>query len=168
MSQHTLNRVFLTNKSYTPESLASELQAKLNESSICRPSPGYEVTFDEELGVLKITRESLADKIFFLASDDLLQQLSPPFATLQTYDQSNGMVPLTPHYTQPKSAMSLFGLGPKSNENTSLSHLLTLGNDLCNTHNTGALGLRRIIVFVCIAQRWRITKCWGQQAPVHA
>ena len=75
LGQHSLNRVFLANKSYTPESLATELQTKMNESSIMRPTPGYVVTFEEELGALKITRASLPDKTFMLANDDLLQQL---------------------------------------------------------------------------------------------
>ena len=46
------------------------------------------------------------------------------------------------NYTSPKSAMSLFGLGHRSSENMSLSTLLSLGNNLGNDHNTGALDLR--------------------------
>ena len=76
LGQNSLNRVFLANKSYTPESLATELQTKMNASSIMIPTPGYVVTFEEDLGALKITRASLPDKTFILANDDVLQQLS--------------------------------------------------------------------------------------------
>ena len=48
-----MNRAILTSKSYTPETLASELQTKLNEASIFRPTADYVVVFDEELGSLK-------------------------------------------------------------------------------------------------------------------
>ena len=143
LNQNVLNRVFLASKSYTPDSLATELQTQLNESSIFRPAPGYEVSFDEGLGSLKITRaSSAADKTFFLADDDLLQTLFPPDVITQTYDQSNGTQAWTLNRTQPKSAMSLLGLGPRSSENKTLSDLLSLGNDLGNTHYTGALDLR--------------------------
>ena len=76
LGQNSLNRVVLTTKSYTPESLATELQTRMNESSIFRPTPGYIVTFEEDLGALKITRAPTSDKTFLLANDDLLQQLS--------------------------------------------------------------------------------------------
>ena len=75
LGQTSLNRVVLTTKSYTPESLATELQTRMNESSICRPTPGYVVTFEEDLGALKNLRASTADKTFIFANDDLLQQL---------------------------------------------------------------------------------------------
>ena len=132
----------MSNKLHTPDSLATELQTKLNESSIFRPAPGYEVSFDEDLGPLKITRASSAYKTFFLVNDDLLQTLFPPDVITQTYDQSNGTQAWTLNRTQPKSAMSLLGLGPRSSENKTLSDLLSLGNDLGNTHYTGALDLR--------------------------
>ena len=75
-SQNVINRIFLSNKSDTPESLASELETKLNESSICQPSPGYNVVFDEDRGSLRSTRTGDATKSFFLVNDDLLQQLA--------------------------------------------------------------------------------------------
>ena len=75
-SQNVINRIFLSNKSYTPESLASELETKLNESSILQPSPGYNVVFDEDRGSLRFTRTGDATKSFFLVNDDLLQQLA--------------------------------------------------------------------------------------------
>ena len=53
LGQNTLNRVFLANKSYTPESLATELQTKMNASSIMIPTPGYVVTLEEDIGALK-------------------------------------------------------------------------------------------------------------------
>ena len=75
-SQNVINRIFLSNKSYTPESLASELKTALNESSILQPSPGYNVVFDEDRGSLRFTRTGDATKSFFLVNDDLLQQLA--------------------------------------------------------------------------------------------
>ena len=126
--------MFLANKSYTPESLATELQTKMNASSIMIPTPGYIVTFEEDLGAFKITRASLPDKTFILANDDLLQQLFSHNVLFQTYDDINGIQPWTTNYTSPKSAMSFLGLGPRSSENITLFELLLLGNDLGNTH----------------------------------
>ena len=111
LGQHRLNRVVLTTKSYTPESLATELQTRMNESSIFRPTPGYVVTFEEDLGALKITRATAPDKTFILTNDDLLQQLCSNNVLFQTYDDTNGTQPWTMHYTNPKSAMSLLGFG---------------------------------------------------------
>ena len=54
----------------------------------------------------------------------------------------NGIQPWTMNYTSPKSAISLLGPGPRSSENITLVELLSLGNDLGNTHLTGALDLR--------------------------
>lgn len=142
LGQNSLNRVVLTTKSYTPESLATELQTRMNESSIFRPTPGYVVTFEEDLGALKILRASTADKTFILANDDLLQQLFSNNVLFQTYDDVNGIQSWTMNYTNPKSAMSLLGLGARSSENITLFDLLSLGNDLGNTHFTGALDLR--------------------------
>ena len=142
LGQNSLNRVFLANKSYTPETLATEIQTRMNESSIFRPTPGYVVTFEEDLGAIKITRPSLPDKTFILANDYLLQQLFSNNVLFQTYDDNNGIQPWTMNYTSPKSAMSLLGLGPRSSENITLFDLLSLGNDLGNTHFTGALNLR--------------------------
>ena len=142
LSQNSLNRAILTSKSYTPETLATELQTKLNEASIFRPTADYVVVFDEELGSLKISRASLADKTFFLANDDLLQQLSSTDFLFQTYDADNGPVPWTMDFSNPKSAMPLVGLGPRSSVNKLMDHLVGLGNDLGNEHHTGALDLR--------------------------
>ena len=142
LGQNSLNRVVLTAKSYTPESLATELQTRMNESSIFRPTPGYVVTFEEDLGALTILRASTADKTFILANDDLLQQLFSNNVLFQTYDDVNGIQSWTMNYTNPKSAMSLLGLGARSSENITLFDLLSLGNDLGNTHFTGALDLR--------------------------
>ena len=142
LGQNSLNRLVLTTKSYTPESLATELQTRMNESSIFRPTPGYVVTFEEDLGALKILRASTADKTFILANDDLLQQLFSNNVLFQTYDDINGIQSWTMNYTHPKSAMSLLGLGARSSENITLFDLLSLGNDLGNTHFTGALDLR--------------------------
>ena len=142
LGQNSLNRLVLTTKSYTPESLATELQTRMNESSIFRPTPGYVVTFEEDLGALKILRASTADKTFILANDDLLQQLFSNNVLFQTYDDVNGIQSWTMNYTTPKSAMSLLGLGARSSENITLFDLLSLGNDLGNTHFTGALDLR--------------------------
>ena len=142
LGQNSLNRVVLTTKSYTPESLATELQTRMNESSIFRPTPGYVVTFEEDLGALKILRASTADKTFILANDDVLQQLFSNNVLFQTYDDVNGIQSWTMNYTNPKSAMSLLGLGARSSENITLFDLLSLGNDLGNTHFTGALDLR--------------------------
>ena len=142
LGQNSLNRLVLTTKSYTPESLATELQTRMNESSIFRPTPGYVVTFEEDLGALKILRASTADKTFILANDDLLQQLFSNNVLFQTYDDINGIQSWTMNYTNPKSAMSLLGLGARSSENITLFDLLSLGNDLGNTHFTGALDLR--------------------------
>ena len=114
----------------------------MNESSIFRPTPGYVVTFEEDLGALKILRASTADKTFILANDDLLQQLFSNNVLFQTYDDVNGIQSWTMNYTNPKSAMSLLGLGARSSENITLFDLLSLGNDLGNTHFTGALDLR--------------------------
>ena len=142
LGQNSLNRLVLTTKSYTPESLATELQTRMNESSIFRPTPGYVVTFEEDLGALNISRASTADKTFILANDDLLQQLFSNNVLFQTYDDVNGIQSWTMNYTNPKSAMSLLGLGARSSENITLFDLLSLGNDLGNTHFTGALDLR--------------------------
>ena len=114
----------------------------MNESSIMRPTPGYVVTFEEGLGASKFSRVSTPDKTFILANDDLLQQLSSHNVIFQTYDDNNGIQPWTMNYTNPKSAMSLLGLGPRSSENITLFDLLSLGNDLGNEHYTGALDLR--------------------------
>ena len=142
LGQNSLNRVFLPNRSYTPESLATELQTLMNASSIFIPSSNYVVTFQEDLGALKITRTSLPDETFILANDDLLQQLNSNNVLFQTYDSNNGPQPWTMNYNNPKSAMSLLGLGPRSSENISLNDLLSLSNDLGNEHYTGALDLR--------------------------
>ena len=143
LGQYVLNRVFLTRKTYTPDTLATELQTRMNETSIFRPTPGYNVTFEEDLGVLKIERTSLLDKTFFLVNDDLLQQLYPPLIITQFNDDSNdGIQPWTLNRNDPKSAMSLLGLGPKSSENATLNELTSLGNSLGNSHYTGALDLR--------------------------
>ena len=106
----------------------------MNETSIFRPEPGYVVTFEEDLGVLKIERTSLLDKTFFLVNDDLLQQLYPPLVTMQFYDVSNGAQPWVLNRSDPKSAMSLLGSGPQSSENASLNDIVSLGNALGNTH----------------------------------
>ena len=74
-NQNVINRIFLDHKSYTPESLATELQGKLNNSSILQPS-SYTVAFDEARGSLRFTRTGDATKSFFLVNDDLLQQLA--------------------------------------------------------------------------------------------
>ena len=79
LSQNVLNRTILSNKTYTPDTLATELQTKRHESSMFRPTPGYVVTFEEDLGSLKISRPAQADETFVLANDDLLQQLFNPF-----------------------------------------------------------------------------------------
>ena len=55
LSQNVLNRVILANKTYTPDTLATELQNKMNAASILRPSPGYVVTFEEDLGSYKLS-----------------------------------------------------------------------------------------------------------------
>ena len=82
-----------------------------------RPTPGYNVTFEEDLGVLKIERTSLLDKTFFLVNDDLLQQLYPPLIITQFNDDSNdGIQPWTLNRSETKSAMSLLGLGPNSSK----------------------------------------------------
>ena len=107
-----------------------------------RPSPSYIVTFEEDVGALQITRASTPDKTCTLGNDDLLQQLFSNSALLQTYEDNNGIQPRTMNYTQPKSAMSLLGLGPHSSENITLNDLLSLGNALGNTHFTSALDLR--------------------------
>ena len=142
LSQNVLNRVILANKTYTPDTLATELQTKMNAASIMQPTPGYVVTFEEDLGSLKISRSSLPDKTFFLVDDDLLQLLFSPFVIFQTNDNFNGIHSWTLNYNNPKSAMSLLGLGLKSSQNTPLSTLLALGNVLGNEHYTGALDLR--------------------------
>ena len=105
MGQNSLNRVFLAKKSYTPESLATELQTKMSAPSIMIPTPGYVVTFEEDLGALKITRVSTPDKTFILANDDLLQQLFSNNVLVQTNDDNNGVHTWTMDYTNPKSAM---------------------------------------------------------------
>ena len=63
----------------------------MNLHSILRPTPGYVVTFEEDLGPLKISRSSLPDKTFMLANDDLLQQLFSPIVIFQTYDDFDGI-----------------------------------------------------------------------------
>ena len=90
LGQYVLNRVFLTRKTYTPDTLATELQTRMNETSIFRPTPGYCVTFEEDLGALNIERASLLGETFFLVNDDLLQQLYPPLITTEFYDDFNG------------------------------------------------------------------------------
>ena len=83
----------------------------MHETNISRPTPGYNVTFEEDLGVLKIERTLLLDKTFFLVNDDLLQQLYPPLIITQFNDDSNdGIQPWTLNRSEPKSAMSLLGL----------------------------------------------------------
>ena len=114
----------------------------MNETSISRQTPGVNVTFEEDLGVLKIDRESLLDKTFFLVNDDLLQQLYPPLITAYCNDNVNGVQPWTLNRSEPKSAMSLLGLEPKSMEHGTLNDLISLGDALGNTHYTGALDLR--------------------------
>ena len=130
----------LTNKPFTPDTLATELQTKLNESSILRPSPGYQVVFDEDRGALRFTRTGDVNQSFFLANDDLLQQISSTDFVFQTYD--NGTQPWTMNFANPKSAMSLLGLGPRSSANQLMSELVALGNSLGNYHYSGALDLR--------------------------
>ena len=130
----------LTNTSFTPDTLATELQTKLNESSIRRPSPGYTVVFDEDRGALRFTRTGDVNQSFFLANDDLLQQLSSTDFVFGTYD--NGTQPWTMNFANPKSAMSLLGLGPRSSANQLMSELVALGNSLGNYHYSGALDLR--------------------------
>ena len=93
--------------------------------------------------MLKIQRTTLLDKTFFLVNDDLLQQLYPPLIITQFNDDStDGIQPWTLNRNEPKSAMSLLGLGPKSSENATLNDLISLGDALGNSHYTGALDLR--------------------------
>ena len=139
-NQNVINRIFLDHKSYTPESLATELEGKLNNSSILQPNPGYHVVFDEERGSLRFTRTGDATKSFFLVNDDLLQQLASTDFVFQTYD--NGTQSWTMNFANPKSAMSLLGFGPRSSENQLMPALLALGNSLGNYHYSGALDLR--------------------------
>ena len=113
-SQNVTNRIFLSNKSYTPESLASELETTLNESSILQPSPGYNVVFDEDRGSLRFTRTGDATSSLFLVTDELLQQLASTDFVFQTY--SNGTQTWTMDVANPKSAMSLLGFGSPSSE----------------------------------------------------
>lgn len=108
----------------------------------CRPSPGYVVTLEEDLGSPKISRPSLPDNTSLLVGDDLLQQLFNPFVVFQTNDNFNGIHSWTMNYKKTKSAMSLLGLGHKSSQSTLLTTILALGNVIGNGHNTGALGLR--------------------------
>ena len=84
----------------------------------------------------------MLDKTFFLVNDDLLQQLYPPLNTTEFYGDFNGQQPWTLNRNDPKSAMSLLGLGPKSSENATLNELTNLGDSLGNVHYTGALDLR--------------------------
>ena len=153
LNQYVLNRVFLTRKTYTPDTLATELQTRLNESNIFRPTPGYIVTFEEDLGVLKIERTTALDKTFFLVNDDLLQQLYPPDVITQTYDQNNGTQSWTLNRNDPKSAMSLLGLGPRSSENATYNDLISLGNALGNTHYTGPATCARAVAYMYICPR---------------
>ena len=86
------------------------------------------MTFEEDLGVLKIERTSLLDKTFFVVDDVLLQQLYPPLITTQFNDDSNdGIQPWTLNRSDPKSAMSLLGLGPKNSAHAMLNDLISLG-----------------------------------------
>ena len=57
LSQNVLNRLFLTNKSYTPDSLATELQTKLNESSIFRPNAWVRGSFRRGSRCVEIYKE---------------------------------------------------------------------------------------------------------------
>ena len=142
LSQNVLNRVFFAKQTYTPDSLAIELQTKLNEVSIFRPTPGYVVTFEEDLGALKITRNyTLNDKTFFLANDDLIPRLGNS-VIYETYDPNNGQQPWPFDVNNLRSAMSYFGLGPRSDDSPSLDDLTSLGNVLGNTHFTSSLDLR--------------------------
>ena len=53
----------------------------------------------------------------------------------------NDIQPWTMNYNNPKSAMSLLGLGPRGSENITLFDF-SLGNDLGNAHFAGALELK--------------------------
>ena len=75
-NQNVINRIFLDHKSYTPESLATELEGKLNNSSILQPNPGYHVVFDEDRGSLRCTRTGDATTSLSLVNDVALQQLA--------------------------------------------------------------------------------------------
>ena len=65
LGQYVLNRVFLTRETYTPDTLATELQTILNETNIFRPTSGSVVTSEGDLGVFKTERTLLWGKPFF-------------------------------------------------------------------------------------------------------
>ena len=131
LSQNVLNRVILANKTYTPDTLATELQTKMNAASIMQPTPGYVVTFEEDLGCLNISRSSLPDKTFFFVGDDLLQRLFNPFVIFQTNDNFNGIHSWTLNYKNPKSAMSLLGLGHKTQSKHTVVNNTSVGKRSC-------------------------------------
>ena len=113
----------------------------MNAASILRPSPGYSVTFEEDLGSQNLagitTRHNIPSGNWWFIATTL-----SPIVIFQTYDDFNGIQNWTMNYRNPKSAMSRFGLGHWSSENVSLSTLVLLNNNLGNDHNTGALDLR--------------------------
>ena len=68
-----MNRITLASQNYDPDSLAEELQAKMNAASVFNPDPNYTVTFDRNKNVMNFSRSGTLDRTFFLVNDDLLR-----------------------------------------------------------------------------------------------
>ena len=75
------------------------------------PTPGYIVTFGEDLGALQLTRASLPDKTFILANDDLLQQLFSNRVLFQTNDDIKWHTTMDHELHTPKVCNVIAGVG---------------------------------------------------------
>ena len=93
-------------------------------------------------------------------TDDLLQQLSSTDFVFQTCN--NGTQTWTMNFANPKSAMPLLGLGPRSSANQLMPDLIALGSNLGNYHYSGALDLRANRCVYLHSPTLTIIRYWGQ------
>ena len=142
-----MNRIQLEGpQNYEPDTLAEELQTKMNAASVFQTDSNYVVSFNSNKNVLDFSRSAAtADNTFYLVNDDLLHNVTFQANTvLRTFNDSNCQVSWAMNYTRPASALPLLGLGPRSSQNTTYADILALGDALGNAHSSAALDLRSV------------------------
>ena len=92
---------------------------------------------------LRYRDQKITNAVFFIPSNTLLSQ---PAFQAQTNPMTVGSVPYTINWSDPQSAMGLFGLDVGTSANLDLSALLQLlGQEGLNTsQETGAIDIRRV------------------------
>ena len=135
------NRASLPERGYDAESLATALQTAINGASWFGDGL-YTVAYNEESQTATISRPDDGSRSFFVPSDSLL---ALPAFQAQTNPRTAGYTPYTVNWSDPQSALGLFGLGKSSSASLQLSSFMQLlsGTHLNFTQTTGALDIRR-------------------------